>query len=280
MHRMGPQGVLVHHLGVVGGHPPVWREWHQLPKRGNKWQQSAGVHIPNSTGHAKSVGARIPNSKGRTEVWESVTPTQGATPKRGSPSPQLKGPHRSVGVWKCKEKERKNALWNHRCSPPESGGRAPNAGSSLRNHTEAWESITPTQGATPKCGSQSPNSSAECSGSGACGQLGALGTHRLLRPVPLTTNCWPEAPLGGGGGGVGVLGPAELHPRGNTQADDTLPSMGARGGANCRITPRPHTQPEVPPGQKPLPHPHPMAPPGNPPPSLPPPSPRGPPPNG
>ena len=41
---------------------------------------------------------RIPNSKGHTEVWESITPTQGAMPKRGSPSPQPKGPHRSVGV--------------------------------------------------------------------------------------------------------------------------------------------------------------------------------------
>ena len=30
---------------------------------------------------------------------------------------------------------------------------------------------------------------------------------------------------------------------GNTQANDTLPSIGARGGANCRITPRPHTSP-------------------------------------
>ena len=29
---------------------------------------------------------------------------------------------------------------------------------------------------------------------------------------------------------------------GNTQADDTLPSVVGRGGANCRITPRPHTQ--------------------------------------
>ena len=29
---------------------------------------------------------------------------------------------------------------------------------------------------------------------------------------------------------------------GNTQADDTLPSIVGRGGANCRITPGPHTQ--------------------------------------
>ena len=41
----------------------------------------------------------------------------------------------------------------------------------------------------------------------------------------------------------------------NTQADDTLPSIVGRGGANCRITPRPHTQlfrgPPPPPGEPP-----------------------------
>ena len=31
----------------------------------------------------RSVGVHIPNSKGHTKVWESVSPTQGATPKRG-----------------------------------------------------------------------------------------------------------------------------------------------------------------------------------------------------
>ena len=41
---------------------------------------------------------RIPNSRGHTEAWESVSPTQGVTPKRGSPYPQLKGPHQSMGV--------------------------------------------------------------------------------------------------------------------------------------------------------------------------------------
>ena len=47
---------------------------------------------------------------------------------RGSPSPQLKGPYSSVGV-------------HH-----------PNS----RGHTQAWESITPTQGAILKRGSPSP----------------------------------------------------------------------------------------------------------------------------
>ena len=46
-----------------------------------------------------------------------------------------------------------------------------------------------------------PNSSADGS---ACVQLGAFGAHQLLGLVPLTTNCWQEAP--GGGRVVGVLG--------------------------------------------------------------------------
>ena len=48
---------------------------------------------PQLKGPQQSVGVRIPNSRGHTEVWESVSPTQGATQKRGSPYPQLKGPH-------------------------------------------------------------------------------------------------------------------------------------------------------------------------------------------
>ena len=47
-------------------------------------------------------------------------------------------------------------------------------------------------------------------GFGAHGVSGAFGAHGLLRAAPLATNCWPEAPRGGGGGVVGVLGPAEL----------------------------------------------------------------------
>ena len=41
-------------------------------------------------------------------------------------------------------------------------------------------------------------------------QLGAFGARWLLGPIPLTTNCRPEAPEGGGL--VGVLGPAESPP--------------------------------------------------------------------
>ena len=74
------------------------------------------------------MGVRIHNSRGHTKAWESITPTRGATPKRGSLYPQLKGPHQSVGV-------------HH----PHS-----------RGHTEAWESIIPTGGATPKRGNPYP----------------------------------------------------------------------------------------------------------------------------
>ena len=31
-------------------------------------------------------------------MWESISPTRGAIPKRGSPYPQLEGPRQSVGV--------------------------------------------------------------------------------------------------------------------------------------------------------------------------------------
>ena len=35
---------------------------------------------------------------GQAKTGQSVTSTRRATPKHGSPSPQLKGPHQSVGV--------------------------------------------------------------------------------------------------------------------------------------------------------------------------------------
>ena len=83
----------------------------------------------NSAGRlSPSVEVHISNSRRHTEAWESISPTQGATPKRGSPYPQLKGPHQSVGV--------------HRLNS--------------RGHTEAWDSISATQGATPKRGNPSP----------------------------------------------------------------------------------------------------------------------------
>ena len=39
--------------------------------------------------------------------------------------------------------------------------------------------------------------------------VGVQSAHGFLRAAPLATNCWPE---GGGGGAVGVLGPAEPLP--------------------------------------------------------------------
>ena len=69
---------------------------------------------------------------------------------------------------------------------------------------------------------------------------------------------------------------------GNTQADDTLPSIVGRGGANCRITPGPHTQlfggarPPPPPGNRPPRRPSQNPPPPGTPPSQPSP-PKGPP---
>ena len=69
-----------------------------------------------------------PNSRGHTEAWESISPTQGATPKLGSPYPQLKGPRQSLGV----------SILNS------------------RGHAKAWESVSPTQGATAKRGSPYP----------------------------------------------------------------------------------------------------------------------------
>ena len=55
-----------------------------------------------------------------------VSPTQEATPKHGSPYPQLEGPCQSMGV------------------------RIPNS----RGHGKAWESISPTRGAMPKRGKE------------------------------------------------------------------------------------------------------------------------------
>ena len=47
---------------------------------------------------------------------------------------------------------------------------------------------------------------------GVHGASGALGAHGRLRATPWATDCWPKAP--GGGGAVGVLGPAESPPLG------------------------------------------------------------------
>ena len=50
--------------------------------------------------------------------------------------------------------------------------------------------------------------------SGQDGYITPLGAFGACWLIPLTTNCRPEAPRGGGGGVVGVLGPAESPPPG------------------------------------------------------------------
>ena len=66
--------------------------------------------------------------------------------------------------------------------------------------------------------------------------LGAFGARWLLGLIPMTTNCRPEAPWGGGGL-VGVLGPAESPPPWLLVAcDATLGRMAGRlRNASSRI---------------------------------------------
>ena len=80
--------------------------------------------------------------KSWTEAWESISPTQGATPERGSPYPQLKGPHQSVVVHSPNSRGHTGA-WE---------SISPNS----RGHTKVWESISPTRGATVKHGTPYP----------------------------------------------------------------------------------------------------------------------------
>ena len=49
---------------------------------------------------------------GQAKTGEPVTSTRGAMPKRGSPSPQLKGPHQSVGVHGEEEQKKCEKGWN------------------------------------------------------------------------------------------------------------------------------------------------------------------------
>ena len=63
----------------------------------------------------RGVGVHHNSSRGHIDQWESKTTIQGATPKRLSPSPNLKGPN-------------------------------------SRGHGKVWLSITSTGQATPKCG--------------------------------------------------------------------------------------------------------------------------------
>ena len=89
------------------------------------WPLELGIRTPSLLRGPLSWVVRIPHFRYRAKVWECVSPTQGATQRRGSPCPQLMGTHNSVGV------------------------RILNS----RRHTKAWESVSPTQDATRKCGS-------------------------------------------------------------------------------------------------------------------------------
>ena len=121
-------------------------------------QQGMGVCIPNSRGHTKecqfaslthaeNLRVRIPNSRGHNKVWESVSPTRGGTLKRGSPYPQLEGPHQGVGV--CIPNSRghtKECNLVSRTHAEKLGVQIPTS----RGNVEAWESVSPTLGATPR----------------------------------------------------------------------------------------------------------------------------------
>ena len=56
----------------------------QVSPTQSPYAQLKGQHL--------SVRVHHPNSKSQTEAWESIIPTQEATPKSRSPSPQLKKP--------------------------------------------------------------------------------------------------------------------------------------------------------------------------------------------
>ena len=189
--------------------------------------RSVWVHIPNLRGHTKMWVSVSPTQRATPKVWASVSPTQGATPNCKSPYTQPKRPRQSVGfhipISRGPRQKRgspyaqlKGAHQSVRLRIPSSRGHPKDWESiapTLRGHAEAQESVSvsPTRGLHRSVGVHHPNSSSEGSGSGACGQLGAFSAHRLLGPVPLTTKCWPEAPLGGEGI-VGVLGPLGSPP--------------------------------------------------------------------
>ena len=75
-----------------------------------------------------------------------------------------------------------------------------------------------------------------------CGSPGWQGLCSHLAHMWATSHSAP------GTEAVGIPEAAGAHPpevssvTGNTQADDNLPSIGARGGVNCRMTHGPHTQ--------------------------------------
>ena len=61
--------------------------------------QNQRNHLRYGTVHTHPKLKHHSNSRGHTEAWESLMPTRGATPKRGNPYPQLKGPLNMRIVW-------------------------------------------------------------------------------------------------------------------------------------------------------------------------------------
>ena len=88
------------------------------------------------------MGVHHLNSRGNNTVRESITPTQGATMKLGSPSPQLEGGHQRLGVH-----DPTQGATRKRGSPsPQPKGPHRSVGvqhPKSRGHNETWESITP-----------------------------------------------------------------------------------------------------------------------------------------
>ena len=84
-------------------------------------------------------------------MWVSIILTQGATPKGGSPHPQLKGPHQSMGV-RIANSRGKTEAWES--ITPTQGARAKRESphSQLKGPRQSMGVLSPTQKATPKCG--------------------------------------------------------------------------------------------------------------------------------
>ena len=123
-------------------------------------------------GHIKKRGNPYPNSSGPTEVWHSVSltqgampkawecasptedtgsPTQEAAPKCGSPYTQLTGPHQNEGVRIAKRRvvSKCGSQYPRLKGPHQKcGNRYPTQGAKLK----ARESKSRTQGAMPKAG--------------------------------------------------------------------------------------------------------------------------------
>ena len=115
--------------------------------------QRSGTPSTQVKGPQERVGFHQPNSRTRANVRKSITPRKGAAAKHGSPSPQLDGPrqrihHPALGA---------NPKVGISSSQPQTS--RPSIGvchPTRRGQTKAWESINPSAGDIPKCGSPSP----------------------------------------------------------------------------------------------------------------------------